>query len=287
MRFYGSEDNYRWVDFDHRPDDIVISTRSKCGTTLAQMMCALLVFQDPDLPAPLSEISPWLDWSVEPAEVMKARLYAQQHRRIIKTHTPLDGLPLDPDVTYVVVGRHPLDVAVSLYHHAQNIDRDRHAELSGKPRSSSPARPLPDWLGSWMDPGISVEQQLDTLPGLVHHLADAWARRQHPNVLLLHYQDLIDSPRGQLQELAGALGIDVPDRLWPELADAASFDAMKRRAAWLAPDTLGVLKDPQAFFRTGQSGEGRSALDDAALDQYQQRIEDLASPELISWLHRE
>lgn len=68
MRRYGSEPNQRWTGFEHRPGDIVISTRSKCGTTLAQMMCAILVFGTPDLPTPLSEISPWLDWDVEPVE---------------------------------------------------------------------------------------------------------------------------------------------------------------------------------------------------------------------------
>jgi hypothetical protein len=33
----------------------VISTRSKSGTTWAQMICALLVFQHPVLSAPLPE----------------------------------------------------------------------------------------------------------------------------------------------------------------------------------------------------------------------------------------
>ena len=40
-----------------------------------------------------------------------ADLDAQTHRRFIKTHTPLDGLPHDPRVTYIGVGRDPRDVA--------------------------------------------------------------------------------------------------------------------------------------------------------------------------------
>ncbi|SCG52939.1 hypothetical protein [Micromonospora halophytica] len=39
----GIVDSGRWNDFDLRPDDIVVSTPSKCGTTWAQMICALLV----------------------------------------------------------------------------------------------------------------------------------------------------------------------------------------------------------------------------------------------------
>ncbi|SVB19317.1 uncharacterized protein METZ01_LOCUS172171 [marine metagenome] len=57
------------------------------------MMCALLVFQTPQLPSKLSTLSPWLDWLVNPRDDVSAHLSAQAHRRFIKTHTPLDGLP--------------------------------------------------------------------------------------------------------------------------------------------------------------------------------------------------
>src|SRR5690242_13705510 len=121
----GHQDNSRWDGFVFRPGDIVISTRSKSGTTWMQMICALLVFQDPVLRAPLAALSPWLDWLVTPRDEVVGRLEAQRHRRFIKTHTPLDGVPLDPRATYIVVARHPLDMAVSLYHQGDNLDRER------------------------------------------------------------------------------------------------------------------------------------------------------------------
>ena len=76
-------DSARWDGFELRPDDIVISTPPKCGTTWMQMICALLVFQDPELPAPLSELSPWLDWKTTPLQEVLAALGAQRHRRFI------------------------------------------------------------------------------------------------------------------------------------------------------------------------------------------------------------
>jgi hypothetical protein len=60
------EDSARWNELEFRQDDIVVSARSRSGTTWMQMICALLVFQDPKLPAPLSEMSPWLDWQTIP-----------------------------------------------------------------------------------------------------------------------------------------------------------------------------------------------------------------------------
>ncbi len=173
MRQY-SEANERWVGFEHRAGDVVISTRSKCGTTWMQMICALLVHQTPDLPAPLAELSPWLDWRVEPIEVVRKRLDVQEHRRIIKTHTPLDGLPLHEDVTYIVVGRHPLDVAVSLWHHARNIDRDRMHELTGEISAAPTQRSVGEWMEAWIADRSDLVEQLDTLSGNLYHVADAW-----------------------------------------------------------------------------------------------------------------
>src|SRR5690606_18403579 len=117
-------------------------------------ICALLVFQTPALPAPLAELSPWLDWLVVPRDEVVARLEAQRHRRFIKTHTPLDGIPIDPRVTYIVVARHPLDMAVSLYHQGGNLDRERIRQLTGDPAPERPTRPRPqlhDWLLRWID----------------------------------------------------------------------------------------------------------------------------------------
>ena len=38
------EDSARWSGFPWRAGDVVISTRSKSGTTWMQMICALLIF---------------------------------------------------------------------------------------------------------------------------------------------------------------------------------------------------------------------------------------------------
>src|SRR3954469_1014033 len=165
------EDSGRWTDFAFRDGDIVISTRSKSGTTWLQMICALLIFQTPELPAPLGELSPWLDWLVAPQEAVYAQLDAQTHRRVIKTHTPLDGIPIDRRATYVVAARHPLDMAVSLYHQGDNLDRDRIAALTGQPAIQPHRPPLQEWLRAWIEWDGDPREQLDSLPGIVLHLS--------------------------------------------------------------------------------------------------------------------
>jgi len=86
-------DSTRWNWFDPREDDIVVATSYKAGTTFTQTVVANLLFPAGEMPGPATFISPWLDLRVFPLELVLGQLEAQQHRRFIKTHLPLDGLP--------------------------------------------------------------------------------------------------------------------------------------------------------------------------------------------------
>jgi aryl sulfotransferase len=281
------EDSGRWLGFPFRDGDIVISARSKTGTTWVQTICALLIFQTPRLPAPLAQLSPWLDHLIAPRDQMYARLAAQEHRRVIKTHTPLDGIPLDSRATYIVTARHPLDMAVSLYHQGDNIDRARVRQLTGQPEPSEPPRPrkpLHDWLLRWIADDDDPRKYPDSLPGVMWHLSDAWARRGRPNMLLVHYDNLLADLEGQMRWLAGQLGITVPQQAWPELVRAATFESMSGSADTLVP-TAGIFKSNAAFFRRGTSGAGREILGDEEIAAYHARTAQLAPPDMLTWLH--
>ncbi len=282
------EDSARWTDFRFRDGDIVISTRSKSGTTWMQMICALLIFQTAELPARLTELSPWLDWLGTPRDQVVAQLDAQTHRRFIKTHTPLDGIPIDPRAAYIVVARHPLDAAMSAYHQGANLDRARLAELTGNPSPAQPAeRPSAhDWLVDWIAADVDPRDHLDSLPGIGHHLTDAWARRDEPNIVLVHYDDLINDLEREMRGLADRLGITVPSARWPALIEGAGFDHMRSRAEELAPDPANILIDRDRFFRGGRSGGGRGLLTPGELETYEAHMAALVAPDLLAWLHR-
>jgi len=189
----------------------------------------------------------------------------------------------------VVVARHPLDMAVSLYHQGDNIDRDRMRKLAGQPLSNAPSTPrlpLRDWLLHWIRADHDPREAMDSLPGVMWHLSDAWDRRSQPNVLLLHYAELSADLEGQMRHIADHLGISVPPDRWPDLVDAATFDRMRERSSQLIPGATGVLKDPAAFFRRGTSGAGREVLSEEEFVEYQDRAAELAPSDLITWLHR-
>lgn len=281
------EDSARWIGFPFREGDIVISTRSKTGTTWVQMICALLIFQTPELPEPLGRLSPWLDHLITPREEIYARLDRQQHRRFVKTHTPLDGIPLDPRATYIVTARHPLDMAVSLYHQGNNIDRSRVRQLTGQsePAAPPPARPpLRQWLLEWIGDDADPREKMDSLPGVMWHLSDAWARQSQLNVLLVHYDDLLRDLDGEMRRLARRLGVTVSEQAWPSLVQAATFEQMRARADQFVT-AGGLLKSSAAFFRRGRSGAGQEILTDAEIDHYHQRAAQLAASDMLAWLH--
>lgn len=269
-------DSARWLGFRFRPGDIVISTRRRTGTTWLQMICALLIFQRPELPAPLWHLSPWLDHTIAPPHAVYAQLAGQPHRRFIKTHTPLDGIPFDPRVTYIVTGRHPLDMFVSLRHQLDNIDRPGPPQPAESPRLS---------LLRWIDQAGDSGPYPESLAMVMWHLSDAWARRGEPNVLLVHYDDLCTDLAGQMRAIAWRLGITVPADRWPALVEAATFDRMRTSANLLVPAGHGLFRDTASFFRRGTSGAGRELLSDAEIAGYHARAAQLAPPDLLGWLH--
>jgi len=250
----------------------------------------LLVFQTPDLPAPLTTLSPWLDMLLRPTDVVHRHLASQPHRRFIKTHTPLDGLPQESQVTYVVTGRDPRDMAISLHHQSANLDRERIRTLLGQPADATPRVIEKDdraLLLEWINDDTPPSDGLDGLRGVLWHLGDAWSRRTEPNVLLVHYADLLDDLDAEMRRIASVLRIEVDEGRWPALVGAARFESMRGRADELVPDDRAeILKDNREFFRSGRSGQWRTLLTDDEVAQYFERISTMAPPDLIAWLHR-
>ncbi len=73
-------DSTVWNGFRFRPDDVVVATYAKSGTTWTQQIVGQLLFggrEDVNVP----ELSPWLDLRLPAKEVKLAALEAQRHRR--------------------------------------------------------------------------------------------------------------------------------------------------------------------------------------------------------------
>ncbi len=230
------------------------------------MLCALLIFDGPEFPAPLSQLSPWLDQTVRSLDEVYALYDAQQHRRFIKTHTPLDGLPLRGDAAYVVVGRDPRDVMISMEHHFANMDVERVLALRDRAVGNDDLDTLPPRPPDSDDPAerfrTFVRQSeyngVVNLTQVLHHLDTAWQRRRDANVVMCHYADYSTDLPGEIVRLADALGIDITNHRARELAEEATLDRMRDRAVEVIPNAGKIWKDDRAFLRSGAFGEWRA-----------------------------
>src|SRR3954471_24100102 len=176
-------DSALWGRFRFRDGDIVISTPPKCGTTWMQMLCALLVFDTAELPRPLTELSPWLDATTYDTAAILADLESRPHRRFVKTHTPLDGLPSEAGVTYVCVGRDPRDAMLSFEHAVTNIHPDAIPAGGLDPQVvAAPLAPPVERLRGRADaePSPETDSFGASLANLVHHVRTFWDHRDEP-----------------------------------------------------------------------------------------------------------
>jgi aryl sulfotransferase len=294
------EDSSRWEAFKFRPDDIVISTPPKCGTSWVQMITALLVFQTPDLPAPLTTLSPWLDVRLNAKREVLAELEKQTHRRFIKTHTARWGIPIADGVTYICTGRDPRDVALSWDDHLANVDpavggarMAAAAAIDGVDLPPFPDPPPDDFDQSirakfwrWVLDDTSPTTVLSSLLSTLDHVRSFWDVRDADDTVLIHYHDLRIDLEGQMRFLADRLGIDVPAQRWSHLVEAASFEEMRRRPSMTAPEAGGYLDDA-AFFKKARQGEWHEILaNEQDLRRYNDRADALAPAELLAWMHR-
>jgi aryl sulfotransferase len=287
-------DTTRWDGFETRPDDIVISTAYKAGTTLVQTIVMNMLFPNGDMPGPVLAISPWLDLRLKPLDEVTAALEGQTHRRCIKTHLPLDGLPFYDHVKYVMVGRDPRDVLMSLLNHWGSHTAEFYEAVNGTPGRVGEEFPQfnddvhATWR-AWITRGW-FPWETDGYPywSLLHHAKTWWAFRHLPNIEVVHYNDLRADLEGQMRRLAAYLEIDVPEELWPGVVDACRFETVKADPDKVIDPMYNVLFEGggDAFIYKGTNGRWKDVLDEDDLALYEQAMAKTLPPDCARWLEQ-
>ena len=276
-----TSDNVRWKNFRPRAGDIFVCTPAKCGTTWTQAIIASLLWPDGNAPGPVLTISPWLEFQVFPIEEILARLDAQTHRRFIKTHTPLDGIPLDPASKYVCVARDGRDAFMSICNHLERFRGDVRDDLTERAaRDGVP--PLPAWDGDvhgffpiWLE-----------MLGMLEHVATFWEHRRDANVLLLHFNDLKADLEGEMRRVADFLGIAIPESAWPEVVERCTFESMQNDDGRLGEIDKLFEGGTKSFIFKGTNGRWRDVLTGDELELYQSRAAAALPPDALAWLER-
>ncbi|HEY9218220.1 MAG TPA: sulfotransferase domain-containing protein [Phenylobacterium sp.] len=275
-------DSTAWNDFAFRGDDVIVATYGKSGTTWTQQIVGQLVFKgDPDVP--VHQISPWLDLRIMPPDT-KAQLEAQEHRRIIKTHLPLDALVFSPKAKYLYIGRDGRDVIWSMYNHHAGANALWYEALNNTPGRVGPAieKPDPDirrYFRTW------VENDGQPFWSFWDNISSWWQARHLPNVKLVHFADLKADLEGQMREIAEFLEIDIPESQWPTLVEHCTFDWMKTHAANVAPLGGAIFEGgAETFINKGVNGRWRDVLTPEESARYEALALEKLGPACARWL---
>ncbi|XP_077171863.1 sulfotransferase 1C1-like [Paroedura picta] len=201
--------------FAARPDDLLISTYPKAGTTWIQEIVDMLQQGgDPQkcARAPTHKRIPYIDLffpkpmtsGLEDAEAMPSP-------RTLKTHLPVQLLPpsfWEQNCKIIYVARNAKDNAVSFFHF--------HHMNQGLPEPGNWDQFLEDFLaekvirGSWFD-----------------HVRGWWeAKEKHP-ILYLFYEDIKEDPAREIQKVAQFLGIELTEPVLKRIVHHTTFESMK------------------------------------------------------------
>ena len=284
-------DSRQWNRYRPRPDDIVIATAARVGTTWTQQIVSLLVFQSAE-PRDIMAVSPWIDCRfMMPIEAMAPMVAAQPHRSILKSHLPADALPIYDDLRYIHVARGGLDACMSQFNFMNGFSDDQLGmfdaigladETIGRPfpRGAATARAFFRW---WVDE--AGEDFCMSANGIFQLERSFWAERERPNVLLVHYNDLKADLSGEMRRIADFLGIETPAALWPRLVEAATFETMKKNGAALLAQVEARFKDGhKTFLHQGTNNRWEGVLTDEDVALYRNRVASELPADLGAWL---
>jgi aryl sulfotransferase len=286
-------DTTRWDGFVPRSDDIVISTAYKAGTTLMQTIVLNMIFPDGDIPGPVTNVSAWLDMAVPPPGEAMAQLEGQTHRRCIKSHLALDGLPYFDEVKYIMVGRDPRDVFMSLLNH-WGSHTPAFYEMINSPARLGPEFPqfeddVHKLWHQWLTRGW-FEWESDGYPywSLLHHAKTWWEFRHLPNIGLFHYNDLRADLEGEMRKIADYLEIDVPASKWDAVVHACKFETVKADPSKIVDELHETVfeKGGDSFIHKGTNGRWKGVLTEDELDLYRQTMEKTLPPDCARWLEQ-
>ena len=283
-------DSARWSQYAPRADDIIIATSYKAGTTFTQTIVGNMLFPDGHLPGAITDISPWLDYRFAPLEDVLGQLDDLKHRRFLKTHLPLDSLPYFEQVKYICVTRDPRDVFMSLLNHWGHYPDSSYEQMNSVDGIADAFPRYVDDVKSnwraWITKG-TVDWEVDGYPYWSHlrHALTFWEYRHLPNIMMLHFNDLIAGLDGEMKKISDFLQIEVPAESWEGVVERCTFAAVKKDPSRVMSEQVaaGFIGGTDTFFYKGTNGRWVGVLDDDDLALYHEAMAKLP-PDYAHWL---
>ncbi|XP_066233318.1 sulfotransferase 1C4 [Saccopteryx leptura] len=202
-------------NFQAKPDDLLISTYPKAGTTWTQEIVDLIQNEgdvDKSQRAPTHVRFPFIEWIIPSIGSGLEKANAMPSPRTLKTHLPIHLLPpsfLEKNCKIIYVARNPKDNMVS-YYHFQRMNKALPAPGTWEEYFESFLNGKVCW-GSWYD-----------------HVKGWWEAKGQHRILYLFYEDLKMNPKHEIRKLGEFIGKNIDDNVLDKIIHHTSFDVMKQ-----------------------------------------------------------
>nr|XP_042121922.1 sulfotransferase 1C2 [Peromyscus maniculatus bairdii] len=208
-------DNWSQIQtFKAKPDDLLICTYPKSGTTWIQEIVDMIE-QNGDVEkcrrAAIQHRHPFIEWArpPQPSGVDKANEMPSPRR--LKTHLPTQLLPPSfwtSNCKFLYVARNAKDCMVSYYHFY------RMSKMLPEPGSwdeyfENFINGKVNW-GSWFD-----------------HVKGWWEIRDRYQILFLFYEDMKRDPKHEIQKVMQFMGKNLDEAVLDKIIQETSFERMK------------------------------------------------------------
>ncbi|XP_048349874.1 sulfotransferase 1C4 isoform X1 [Sphaerodactylus townsendi] len=201
--------------FQAKPDDLLISTYAKAGTTWTQEIVDMIQ-HDGDIEkckrASTYERHPFIEWILhERLPPGWEQAEAAPSPRTLKTHLPVQLIPpsfWEQNCKIIYVARNAKDNAVSYYHfHRMNQIMPEPGTWEEFLEKYMAGEVL--W-GSWYD-----------------HVKGWWKAKDNHRILYLFYEDLKENPRREIQKILQFLEKDLEKEILDKIIHHTQFEIMK------------------------------------------------------------
>jgi aryl sulfotransferase len=288
-------DSTRWDVYNPRPDDVIVTTSYKAGTTWTQQILHQLFYRDHKELPDFDAVTPWPDARFIPISKEKLGVFmdAIEGRRFIKSHLPLDGLPYYSQVKYLIVGRDCRDVFMSFFNHYSRytdlaMTMMNTPDIQGDLLPVCPEDPRELWQ-DWISKGW-FEWETEGYPFWANlgHTASYWPYRHLPNFMFIHYNDLLADLDLSIRKISAFLGEEPTEKQLAQIVENTTFANVKAKAkeldALVDENTRVFEGGSEGFFFKGTNGRWRDVLTSEDLALYEEAKERVLTPECAKWL---
>lgn len=265
-------DNWKNVqNFQARPDDILVVTYPKAGTTWVSYILDLLYFgqtcPERQTSIPIYKRVPFLEIAIQNPDLrfVGADLARDltTSPRLIKTHFPVQFVPKsfwEQNCRVVYVGRNAKDNLVSYYHF------DRMNAVQPEPGEWS------DFFQRFLDGNMVFGSWYD-------HVNGWWQKKKtYSNLHYMFFEDMVENTDLEINKLCSFLGLSIQPELRQQITVQVHFDNMKKNdmANYSTLEVMDFKISP--FMRKGKVGDWKNhftvAQNEKFDEDYKQKMKD-------------